>query len=49
MNVANKVDTTPRPQRQTIPWIRMTSTANGEVRVFRTKDFRASRPPARSG
>jgi hypothetical protein len=46
MNVANKVEYyASDPQRQTIPWIRMTSTANGEVRVFRTKDFQGE-PPA---
>jgi hypothetical protein len=46
MNVANKVEYyASDPQRQTIPWIRMTSTANGEVRVFRTKDF-PGEPPA---
>ncbi|MBI5382689.1 MAG: NapC/NirT family cytochrome c [Opitutae bacterium] len=46
MNVANKVEYyASDPQRQTIPWVRMTSTSNGEVRVFRTKEFQGE-PPA---
>jgi len=43
MNVANRVEYyASDPQRQVIPWIRMTSATNGEVRVFRTKDFQAN-------
>ena len=46
MNVANRVEYyASDPQRQTIPWIRMTSTATGEVRVYRTKEF-VGEPPA---
>jgi nitrate/TMAO reductase-like tetraheme cytochrome c subunit len=46
MNVANKVEYyASDPQRQTIPWIRMTSLSNGEVRVYRSPDFKGN-PPA---
>jgi nitrate/TMAO reductase-like tetraheme cytochrome c subunit len=46
MNVANKVEYyASDPQRQVIPWIRMTSATTGEVRVFRAKDF-PGEPPA---
>ena len=48
MNVANKIEYyASDPQRQVIPWIRMTSATTGEVRVFRTKDFQGA-PPAGS-
>jgi formate-dependent nitrite reductase cytochrome c552 subunit len=44
--VANRVEYyATDPQRQTIPWIRMTSGTTGEVRVFRTKEFQGE-PPA---
>ena len=46
MNVANRVEYfASDPQRQTIPWVRITSTATGEVRVFRAKDFSGDPPP----
>ncbi len=48
MNVASRVEYfASDPQRQTIPWVRITSTATGEVRVFRAKDFQGD-PPAGS-
>jgi len=47
MNVANKIEYfAADPQRQVIPWIRMTSATTGEVRVFRAKDFQGEPPPA---
>ena len=46
MNVANRVEYyATDPQRQTIPWIRITSATSGEVRIYRTKDF-TGEPPA---
>ena len=46
MNVANRVEYYASDhQRQTIPWVRITMTATGEVRVFRDKDFQGE-PPA---
>jgi len=46
MNVANKVEYyASDPQRQAIPWIRMTSMSTGEVRVYRAADFKGE-PPA---
>ena len=46
MNVANRVEYyASDPQRQNIPWVRITSTTTGEVRVFRSKDFQGE-PPA---
>ena len=46
MNVANRIEYyASDPQRQVIPWVRMTSTGTGEVRVFRTKDFQGEPPP----
>ena len=46
MNVANRVEYyASDPQRQTIPWIRMTSMTTGEVRVYRAADFKGE-PPA---
>lgn len=46
MNVANRVEYfASDPQRQVIPWIRMTSLKTGEVRVFRSPDFKGD-PPA---
>jgi nitrate/TMAO reductase-like tetraheme cytochrome c subunit len=46
MNVANRVEYyASDAQRQVIPWIRMTSLSSGEVRVFRTPDFKGD-PPA---
>ena len=46
MNVANQVEYyASDPQRQVIPWIRMTSLGTGEVRVYRSPDFKGD-PPA---
>jgi hypothetical protein len=40
MNLANKVEyIATDPQRQVIPWVRLTST-NGSVTEFRTTDFK---------
>jgi hypothetical protein len=48
MNVANRVEYYASDrQHQTIPWVRITSTATGEVRVFRAGDFQGE-PPAGS-
>jgi Cytochrome c3 len=45
MNVANRVEYySSDPQRQVIPWIRMTSLSTGEVRVFRSPDFKGEPP-----
>jgi nitrate/TMAO reductase-like tetraheme cytochrome c subunit len=47
MNVANKVEYyATDPQRQVIPWVRMTSLATGEVRTYRSPDFKGDPPPA---
>jgi formate-dependent nitrite reductase cytochrome c552 subunit len=46
MNVANRVEYFASDfQRQTIPWVRITSTTTGEVRVFRAKDYQGDPPP----
>ncbi len=46
MNVANRVEYyATDAQRQKIPWIRMTSLTTGEVRVYRTPDFKSDPPP----
>ncbi len=46
MNVANRVEYyAADPQRQVIPWIRMTSVSTGEVRTYRSPDFKGD-PPA---
>ncbi len=46
MNVANRVEYyASDPQRQTIPWIRMTALGTGEVRVYRAADFKGEPPP----
>jgi len=46
MNVANRVEYfASDAQRQVIPWIRMTSLTTGEVRTYRSPDFKGD-PPA---
>ena len=46
MNVASRVEYyAADPQRQVIPWIRMTSLSTGEVRVYRAADFKGEPPP----
>ena len=45
MNVANKVEYyASDPQRQVIPWIRMTSATTGEVRVLPSQGFPGRAP-----
>jgi len=47
MNVANRVEYfASDPQRQTIPWVRITARDTGAVRTFRAKDFKDDPPPA---
>ncbi len=46
MNVANKIEYyATDPQRQTIPWVRVTSRADGSVTVYRTPDFKGEPDP----
>jgi nitrate/TMAO reductase-like tetraheme cytochrome c subunit len=46
MNVANKIEYyATDPQRQAIPWVRVTNKANGSVTVYRTPGFKGEPDP----
>ena len=48
MNVDNKIEYyATDPQRQTIPWVRVTNRDSGAVTVYRTPDFKGEPDPAK--